>query len=112
MRYRSEEAVPSPSFFSGIRPGHGGIQPSPGVPPGAFGFAQRDAQALGRLLDCQPGEEPQLHQLGLDGVVRRKLLQGLVLRSAVALSSQELRAGWSLMDEYFASSLTRISARR
>ena len=40
--------------------------------------ARRDAQALGRLLERQPGEEPHLHQLGLDGVVRGELLQGLV----------------------------------
>jgi len=59
-------------FFSGIRPGHGGVQ------PGAVGCSRRDAQALGRLLERQPGEEPHLHQLGLDGVVLGELLQGLV----------------------------------
>ncbi len=78
MRRRSEEGATSPSFFSGIRPGHGGVQPGPGVPPGAVGCPRRDTQALGRLLERQPGEEPNFHQLGLDGVVRGELLQGLV----------------------------------
>ena len=37
MRRRCEEGATSRSFFSGIRPGHGGVQPGPGVPPGAVG---------------------------------------------------------------------------
>ena len=78
MRRPSEKGATSRSFFSGIRPGHGGVQPRPGVPPGAVGCSRRDAQALGRLIERLPGEEPHLHELGLDGVVCGELLQGLV----------------------------------
>ena len=65
-------------FFPGIGAGHGGVEPGAGVPPGPVGGGQGDAQALGRLLQGQAAEEAQLDELGLERVVERELLQGLV----------------------------------
>ena len=66
------------SFFFGVVAGHGGIEPGAGVPPGAVGGGQGDVEAIGRLLQGQAAEEAQLDELGLERVVDRELLQGLV----------------------------------
>jgi hypothetical protein len=78
MRRRGGKHVRGASFFFGFLAGHGGVQPGAGVAPGAVGGGQGDVQALRRLLEGQEGEEAQLDQPGLERVVGRELLQGLV----------------------------------
>src|SRR5262245_65771523 len=44
------------------------------------GRARGDVQQFGGFVDGQAGEIPQLDQLGLDGVLRRELIEGLIDR--------------------------------
>lgn len=58
--------------------GHGPAEPGAGVGPVAVGGARRDPQGGGGLIGRQPGEVPQLHQLGLFRMLLRETVEGLV----------------------------------
>ena len=67
----------------GLRPGQiaaGDLDPEPGagIGPVAVGRGNRQAKDLGRLGQRHPGEDAELDKLGLDRVLRGKLLEGLV----------------------------------
>src|SRR5262249_45457643 len=67
-------------FFFRIDAGHGGIEPSARISPGAGRGGKGDVQALRGLLQSQTAEKSQLDHLGLDRVLDGDQLQTLMQR--------------------------------
>ena len=55
-----------------------GKKPSPRVSPAPFSGCQRDTHDFGNLGHRQPGEEAEIHQLGLGGIFLRQLVKRIV----------------------------------
>src|SRR5690348_12684637 len=55
-----------------------GMEPGPGVGPEAIGLGAGEAQGRAGLLDGEPGEDAELHELGGLRLRRREPGQGLV----------------------------------
>ena len=62
------------------------IQPRSRVSPVAFGRGFRKAKHLGSFFNRQADEKSELHQLGLDGVMRGQTIQRLVQREQLIVA--------------------------
>ena len=73
-----EDGYVSVTPTAGIVPGQLGVEPYPGVGPVALGRNSGDPQHTGGFFDREPGEVAELDKLGLDRVLGREPLEGLV----------------------------------
>ena len=61
-------------------------QARPGERPVPIGRPSREAQGLGGVAQRHPGEEPQFHQLGGDGVLAGQAVEGIVALEEVVIA--------------------------
>ena len=70
---------------------HGQPEPGPGVGPVLVGGGRGDPEDLGGLPDGQPGEEPELDEFGLPGVLPGELLERVVQCEQVEVGPPDRR---------------------
>src|SRR5437870_556198 len=81
MRKAAREGARRAHFFSGQGSGSGieaREQPGARVRPEAIRATRRDAERLGRLVECEAGEIAEFHEFRRPGVAFRQRVEGVV----------------------------------